>query len=181
MLIRLLLVFAMMAPSVCSAQIFRRCRTCTCNHVYRTCSSQATHVTTSPQIVTAGYASTTLPTGTVVQAVSYQTPTQFGYQDVLFVVNQRRRAAGLTELMADPQLMTVAQSKSQNRAQRRITGHDGSHRGGAAVEGVGYSMGGGDLTHRFSTCYLYSTGYRYAGAGIAYDNSGRAYYTLLLR
>ncbi len=100
--------------------------------------------------------------------------------DVLNIVNSKRRSRGLSPLMFDPTLTSVAVRKSQLRAMRRVTGHDGSSRGGARVEGVGYAHGG-NLASRFSTCYLYSSGYRYGGAAIAYDGSGRAYYTLLLR
>ncbi len=181
MLIRLLVVLSMLAPTACSAQMFRRCRTCSCNHVRHTCCSQTAHLTTSPQVISVGSTATNLSAGTVVQTVGYQAATFQSYHPALAVINQRRRSAGLSELLPDPQLMAVAQTKSQLRANRRMTGHDGSHRGGAAVEGVGFAMGGGDLTGRFSTCYLYSSGYRYAGAGVAYDGSGRAYYTLLLR
>jgi len=103
-----------------------------------------------------------------------------GGGQALSIVNQKRARRGLPALAFDGTLTSVAQRKSQHRANRRMTGHDGSHRGGARVEGVGYAYGG-NLPSRFSTCYLYSTGYRYAGAAIAYDTGGRAYYTLLLR
>ncbi len=132
------------------------------------------------------YANGSYPVHGSVNQVSYATsipgtPVMGGATDgLLSVINQKRRRSGLRPLMLDPQLSQIAQNKSSNRARRRITGHDGSSRGGARVEGVGYAYGG-NLTQRFNTCYMYSNGYTYAGAGIAYDNSGRAYYTLLLR
>lgn len=127
--------------------------------------------------------SSTPAQGQPAQTVSYAAPvvsTPASTSSVLMIVNNKRRNRGLPALAFDPTLTSVAQRKSQNRASRRNTGHDGSHRGGARVEGVGYAYGG-NLPAKFSTCYLYSTGYRYAGAAIAYDRSGRAYYTLLLR
>ena len=131
-------------------------------------------------ISTTSYSQQFVQQGVPVQTVSYNAaPT--GMNNVLAIVNRKRRRAGLYELQFDPSLMSVAQQKSMIRANRRITGHDGSHKGGAAVEGVGYAHGYSDLNSQFNTCYLYSTGYRRAGAAIAYDNSGRAYYTLLLR
>lgn len=116
-------------------------------------------------------------TGTI-QPVSYQAAVA---NDALSVVNQKRRQAGLYPFQFDPVLSSVAQQKSMTRASRRITGHDGLPKGGAAVEGVGNAYGYHNLLGRFHTCYLYSRGYRSAGAAVAFDGSGRAYYTLLLR
>ena len=112
-----------------------------------------------------------------VQQVSYEPAAN----DALAVVNQKRQQAGLYPFQYDPTLTSVAQQKSMNRASRRMTGHDGLPKGGARVEGVGYAYGSQNLMGRFHTCYLYSRGYRSAGAAVAYDGSGRAYYTLLLR
>ena len=99
----------------------------------------------------------------------------------LAIVNQKRSRRGLYPLNFDPQLTAAAQFKSHNRASRRITGHDGTSMCGARTEGVGYASGQSNLAGRFQTCHLYTTSYRNAGAGIAYDSCGRAYYTLLLR
>jgi uncharacterized protein YkwD len=116
------------------------------------------------------------------QTVSYSSPVIAPMANAaLAIVNRKRLRAGLYELQFDPMLTNVAQQKSNIRANRRITGHDGSHKGGARVEGVGHAYGYGDLNSRFNTCYLFSTGYRNAGAAVSYDSSGRAYYTLLLR
>jgi hypothetical protein len=104
-----------------------------------------------------------------------------GVMDALAIVNQRRAARGLYPLSYDPALATAAQRKSQNRAQRRRSGHDGTNKGGARAEGVGMASGGGDLSSRFHTCHMYSRGYRRAGAAVAYDGRGSAYFTLLLR
>ena len=127
--------------------------------------------------------------GVVAQTVSYAssyppaagTVSNAAYSDVLTVVNQKRRRSGLRELIMDPVLTAAAQRKSSYRSARRITGHDGSSKAGARVEGVGYAYGQGNSLQRFNTCYLYSNGYTYAGAAVAHDASGRAYYTLLLR
>jgi len=118
--------------------------------------------------------------------VSYGTPVQYASaptsagSSVLDVVNSKRSRSGLPALIMDAGLTQIAQSKSNNRANRGITGHDNMSRGHARVEGVGYAYGG-NLTERFNTCYLYSNGYSHAGAAISYDRSGRAFYTLLLR
>ena len=101
--------------------------------------------------------------------------------DVLSIVNQKRAQRGLYPFNFDPRLTATAEFKSQNRARRRCTGHDGSSLNGARTEGVGYAHGQSHLPMRFQACHLYSKSYRNAGAAIAYDNSGRAYYTLLLR
>jgi hypothetical protein len=123
-----------------------------------------------------------LPTqGQPVQTVSFNAAPSGGMDEVLTIVNRKRMRAGLYALQMDPSLMMVARQKSMNRANRRITGHDNLPKGGASVEGVGYAHGYSDLGSQFNTCYLYSTGYRRAGAAISYDGSGRAYYTLLLR
>ena len=115
---------------------------------------------------------------------SYASPVQYGAPmgggSILDVVNSKRARAGLPALSFDAGLTQIAQSKSNIRANRGITGHDSSSRGHARVEGVGYAYGG-NLTQRFNTCYLYSNGFSHAGAAIAYDRSGRAFYTLLLR
>ncbi len=113
---------------------------------------------------------------------SYSMPNTYSndVSSMLAVVNQKRRQAGLYELQMDPSLTSTAQRKASYRASRRMTGHDGSSRGYARVEGVGYSYGS-NPSSAFNTCYLYSTGYRYAGAAMARDSSGRTYYTLLLR
>ena len=132
------------------------------------------------------YAGNEFPITSNVGQVSYEAPVSSGVNygggggDLLSVVNQKRRRSGLSALMFDGELSRIAQNKSNIRANRRITGHEGSGRGRARVEGVGYAYGG-NLTQRFNTCYLYANGYSHAGAAIAYDNSGRAYYTLLLR
>ncbi|MEM7312855.1 MAG: CAP domain-containing protein [Planctomycetota bacterium] len=119
------------------------------------------------------------------QTVSYQSSTRTtpsgSFSSILSVVNQKRARAGLPALRYDPTLTSVAQRKSYYRASRRITGHDGTNMGGARVEGVGWGMGNQGGSNGFNTCYLYSNGYSSCGAAIAYDNSGRAYYTLLLR
>lgn len=119
-----------------------------------------------------------------VGTVSYSSPVNSGVigasSGILDIVNQKRRRSGLSALQLDVGLEQIAQSKSNIRANRRITGHDNSHRGNARVEGVGHAYGG-NLSQRFNTCYLYSNGFSHAGAAIAYDNSGQAYYTLLLR
>ncbi len=127
---------------------------------------------TGAPMQTVSYASSVPSTGTVSYAP---------YSNALTVVNQKRRRAGLRELIMDPVLTATAQRKSAYRSARRITGHDGSSKAGARVEGVGYAYGQGNSLERFNTCYLYSNGYTYAGAAVAHDSSGRAYYTLLLR
>jgi uncharacterized protein YkwD len=119
------------------------------------------------------------------QTVSYQATTRSSpsgsLASIVSVVNQKRARAGLSALRYDPSLMSVAQRKSYYRASRGITGHDGSSMGGARVEGVGWGTGSQGGSNGFNTCYLYSNGYSTCGAAVAYDNSGRAYYTLLLR
>lgn len=101
--------------------------------------------------------------------------------DALSIVNQKRAQRGLYPFSFDPRLTATAEFKSQNRARRRCTGHDGTSMNGARTEGVGYAHGQSQLPMRFQACHLYSNSYRNAGAAIAYDNCGRAYYTLLLR
>ena len=54
---------------------------------------------------------------------------------MLSIVNNKRRRAGLYDFQFDPSLTEVAQRKSNIRASRRITGHEGSHKGGARAEG----------------------------------------------
>ncbi len=119
-----------------------------------------------------------------VETVSYETVTyevtpRYGsvmmnnVSDALAIVNRKRSRRGLPALQYDSVLTSVAQQKSANRASRRITGHDNLPKGGARVEGVGYAYGRQDLPSQFNTCYLYSTGYRRAGAAISYDGSGR--------
>ena len=115
------------------------------------------------------------------QQYSQQYSSQGSVHDALAIVNQRRAARGLYPLSFDPTLASTAQYKSQARANRRMSGHDGSNKAGAMAEGVGYAYGSGNLNNRFQTCHLYSTGYRSAGAAIAYDSRGAAYFTLLLR
>jgi uncharacterized protein YkwD len=116
-----------------------------------------------------------------VQRSSYVQRTRSGsVMGALAIVNQRRATRGLYALSYDPSLAAAAQRKSQNRASRRNSGHDGSS-SGARAEGVGFASGGGDLARRFNTCHLYSSGYRSAGAAVAYDGRGAAYFTLLLR
>lgn len=142
--------------------------------------SQETYSTPAPQPVTYASPTQSQPV-TYASPVSYSAPVaDAGGGGILDVVNQKRRRSGLSALAYDAELTRIAKNKSDIRANRRMTGHDGSSYGSARVEGVGYAYGG-NLTNRFNTCYLYANGYRSAGAAISYDNSGRAYYTLLLR
>ena len=122
------------------------------------------------------------PVENPVHTVSYRESVNTPIADAaLSIVNRKRRRAGLYDLQFDPTLTEVAQRKSNIRASRRITGHEGSYKGGARAEGVGHASGYSDLYSRFNTCYLYSRGYHYAGAAVSFDSGGRAYYTLLLR
>ena len=134
----------------------------------------------APIVQTATYQSKSSP----IQMASYSAAASSGSSDqmnVLMVVNEKRRRSGLAPLMFDAALANVAQRKSNLRANRGITGHDGSNMGGASVEGVGYSYGQANPVQGFNTCYLYSNGYRSAGCAVSYDANRRAYYTLLLR
>lgn len=99
----------------------------------------------------------------------------------LDIVNSKRAQRGLYPLAYDGTLTARAIQKSNHRAHYHITGHDRSNMAGARVEGVGHSYGYRDPAQAFTSCYLYSSGFRSAGAAISYDRSGRAYYTLLLK
>lgn len=90
-------------------------------------------------------------------------------------LNARRARVGLFALAEDPSLTMLAVSKSNHRASRRITGHDGSGFPGARGEGVGWGSG------EFHTCYWDTRSHRVAGAATAYDTAGRPYHTLLVR
>lgn len=90
-------------------------------------------------------------------------------------VNQIRARSGLPQLAADPQLMALAQQKAQTMASRGITGHPGGSLGTARGEGVGWSS-----NNQFSTCFLYSGGFRAAGAATVRGASGY-HHVLLVR
>lgn len=90
-------------------------------------------------------------------------------------LNARRASVGLFALQEDAHLTAVAISKSNHRASRRITNHDGSSLAGARGEGVGWGSG------QFHTCYWNTRSHRLAGAATSYDVAGRPYHTLLVR
>ncbi|MEQ8208895.1 MAG: CAP domain-containing protein [Lacipirellulaceae bacterium] len=90
-------------------------------------------------------------------------------------VNQIRARSGLPQLAADPQLMALAQQKAHAMASRGITGHPGGSLGTARAEGVGWSS-----NNQFRTCFLYSGGFRAAGAATVRGPNGY-HHVLLVR
>lgn len=89
-------------------------------------------------------------------------------------VNAIRARRGLQPFIEDPALTAVAYRKASMQARRGRMFHPGGSMGGARYEGVGVGS-------RFSACYLFSQGSRYAGAATVVGRNGRRYHCLLIR
>ena len=89
-------------------------------------------------------------------------------------VNAIRARRGLFPFIEDRALSGVAYRKASIQANRGAMGHPGGSMGGARYEGVG--MGA-----RFTSCYLFSSGGRYAGAASVRSSNGQRYHCLLVK
>jgi hypothetical protein len=95
-------------------------------------------------------------------------------------VNLQRSRIGLPPLIRDEALCKFAQAKAEYQAARNIWGHAGPRWGEVGVtEGTGVTRP--ENTQGWLSCACDKLGQWPAGAGAAYDSSGRRFNCLLIR
>lgn len=103
--------------------------------------------------------------------------------DALTVVNKKRADRGLYPFIRDAALDILCEEITYTRGIKLHNGHlrNSMYSKLARAEGVGWNSSIDRDGSEFYTCFLYTRQYRTAAAKYCIDDSGRTFYTLILK